>query len=211
MARRPRKVGRTAKSYMRRAPTKEPYDVVLIVCEGTKTERFYFIRLREIHRLSSTNIQVTSANGSDPISIVTFAEERVDDFDRVFCVFDRDNHQNYDAALRRIADSNGSGKLNAITSWPCFEFWILLHFKFSSAAFVSTGRRSPCDNVIGELRNHIRDYSKGHATIFDDLQSSMHNAIAHAERLSRENAQTLSKNPSTKVHELVKYLLQLRR
>ena len=210
MPRRRQRVGRAPDSYRRHAPKIEPYDVVLIVCEGAKTERNYFTRMRDVYRLSSANIEVTPANGSDPMSIVTYAERRRGKFDRVYCVFDRNSHQNYDAALRRIAVTNGYGKLVAITSWPCFEFWILLHFNYSSAAFEASGGRSPCSNVIVELRNHIPAYSKGHASIFDDLIPYFQIALENAKHLAKDNAATGSSNPSTKVHELVEYLAKLR-
>ena len=123
MAQRPRRRrGRQPRSYERRAPMREPYDVVLIVCEGAKTEPAYFIRLREIYRLASTNVYVTPANGTDPMSVFTFAEDKLDDFDRIYCVFDRDSHENYDAALVRVAElkAKGNADVIAITSWPCF-------------------------------------------------------------------------------------------
>jgi hypothetical protein len=185
---------------------------VLIVCEGTKTEPKYFIRLREIYRLSSANVHVTPAGGSDPMSIVAHAEQHQDDFDRIYCVFDRNSHQNYDEALQRIVELRAAGheKFVATTSWPCFEFWILLHFRYSSAAFVDSGGKSPCDNVIINLKSHIPAYTKGHATIFDDLNPHIQVALEHANRLARDNAKTGSDNPSTKVHELVKYLLELK-
>ena len=77
----------------RSEPTKKESDRVLIVCEGAKTEPAYFRRLREVYRLSSANIYVTPANGSDPDSVVAFAEEQLEkNYDRIYCVFDRDNH-----------------------------------------------------------------------------------------------------------------------
>lgn len=57
---------RKAADYARRAPAREPYDRVLIVCEGEKTEPQYFNGLRLAERLSSANIRVTPADGSDP-------------------------------------------------------------------------------------------------------------------------------------------------
>jgi hypothetical protein len=75
---------RTAGSYARRGPVREPYDRVLIVCEGKKTEPYYFGGLRLHYRLSSANIEITPANGTDPMSIVSFAEARLDEYDRAF-------------------------------------------------------------------------------------------------------------------------------
>ena len=99
--------GRAPTSYARRAPEREPYDVVLIVCEGEKTEPYYFEGLRRAWGLSSANIRVRSAGASDPLSLVQFAlaEMRSGDYDRVFCVFDRDTHAGFEQALQQIAQS----------------------------------------------------------------------------------------------------------
>jgi hypothetical protein len=52
---------RGPETYVRRGPTREPYDVVLIVCEGAKTEPNYFKRLKLAYRLSNANIHVLQA------------------------------------------------------------------------------------------------------------------------------------------------------
>jgi len=143
---------RAARSYARRGPVRQPYDRALIVCEGKKTEPYYFTGLRLHYRLSSANIQIMPANGTDPLSIVSFAEDRLGDYDRAFCVFDRDGHQNYDTAVAKVAQSmeGRTGKLVAITSWPCFEFWILLHFSYSAAPFNRAGEKSSFERVISK-------------------------------------------------------------
>jgi hypothetical protein len=204
---------RNAKSYARREPVREEYDYVLIVCEGQKTEPFYLQDLRSFYRLSNANIEITPASGSDPMSIVRFAEDRAGEgYDRMFCVFDRNGHANYDQALRRVRDSalGQAGKLTAITSWPCFEFWLLLHYGYRSAAFEAAGGRSPCENAIRALLAHFPGYAKGHKTVFADLHDKMEAAIGHARRLANDNAQTGSTNPATLMHELVEYLRGLK-
>jgi RloB-like protein len=130
-------------SYKRRGPQREPYDYVLIVCEGEKTEPGYFRGLRQAYRLSSANIEITHPNATDPVNIVRFTEARLvaGGFDRAYCVFDRDNHTNHDEALQMVTQSeNGKQKrLFAITSVPCFELWVLLHFRYTSSAFNKVG------------------------------------------------------------------------
>jgi RloB-like protein len=203
---------RTAADYARRGPAREPYDLVLIVCEGEKTEPFYFDGLRVAERLSSANIKVTPADGSDPMSIVEYAERFIDDYDRVFCVFDRDGHANYDAAVQRIARSPHSrlNRLFAIPSWPCFELWMLLHFRYSSGAIVAAGGRSSGEMALRELREFIPGYRKGRKSTYNELLPKRASAMTHAIRLQKENARTGANNPSTRVHELIDYLLNLR-
>lgn len=51
-------VGKKSKILSRAAAKREEYDLVLIVCEGSKTEPNYFNNLRQVERLSSSNIMV---------------------------------------------------------------------------------------------------------------------------------------------------------
>ena len=206
---------RPARGYRRRGPTREPYDVVLIVCEGKKTEPEYFEGLKKACRLSSANIKVVPGDGNDPVSIVkhALAEYRKGGYDRVFCVFDRNGHANYHEALDRAASSlpGRKGRLEAITSVPCFELWILLHFAYATAPFVKTGNKSACDNVIDAVRIHLPEYEKAMTGVFERLEPNTNKAITHANRLARDNRETASENPATKVHELVKFLRGLKK
>src|SRR5438309_400951 len=134
--------GRRMQLYGRRPPRREPYDIVLIVCEGQKTEPNYFRGLKRECGLSNVNINVLSPPHSDPLSLVDFAIDhlaRDGEIDRGFCVFDRDRHTNFMQAVAKVQNSQlgQSGRLCAITSTPCFELWVLLHFLYSSRAYAA--------------------------------------------------------------------------
>lgn len=206
---------RPPRAFRRPAPTRAQYDVVLIVCEGEKTEPEYLKGLRRACELNPANIEILAADGNDPVSIV---REAIDafrnasgEFDRVFCVFDRDGHLNYREALDRVTRSTlgRRGILTAITSVPCFEIWVLLHFAYSTAPFVSSGGRSACDNLVAAIHDHLPGYHKAFAGVFDRLWPLLDTAVTHADRLALHNRQTESDNPATRVHELVKYLRSL--
>src|ERR1700732_3973663 len=97
-----------AGAYRRRGAIREPYDVVLIVCEGEKTEPNYLHGLRNAYNLSSVNVRIIPPPGSDPLSIVKFAIgelKRDPEYDRAYCVFDKDGHATFSAAVRRIRQS----------------------------------------------------------------------------------------------------------
>ena len=81
----------------RRKAIRSQYSKVLIVCEGEKTEPYYFEDLKSHYELNSANIEITGDCGSAPISIFEYANQRFqeedragDSFDRVYCVFDKD-------------------------------------------------------------------------------------------------------------------------
>ena len=87
----------------------------MIVCEGTKTEPHYFKEIRKEYRLNTANVEVySSAFGTEPIQVVQYAKHlfvngavelgvRARAFDRVYAVFDRDDHQSYFNALSLAA------------------------------------------------------------------------------------------------------------
>jgi hypothetical protein len=206
--------GRRPGEYRSRQPVREPYDVVLIVCEGAKTEPFYFEGLKRAWRLSSANVHVRHAGATDPPSLVAYSLEelRTGDYDRAFCVFDRDTHAGFNPALRQIAESveGRAGKLAAIVSWPCFEIWVLLHFAMTTRAFTATGGRSACEEVIREVVRHFSGYAKGRRDAFEFLAARLDDALLNASRLSQHNRQTSSRNSSTTVHTLITYLRELR-
>jgi len=191
---------------------REPYDTVLIVCEGAKTEPFYFRGLRSSYRLSNANILITPAEGTDPVSIVKFAEQRVSQYDRTYCVFDRDTHPNYGAAIQRAANSKPGigGKLMAITSVPCFELWLLLHYRYSTAPIVASKGKSPGGIAEKELTRHIPKYKKGDENIFEIVNPLYQTALGNAKALHKHSVETASDNPHTRVYELVEYLRQLK-
>lgn len=203
------------KSYKRRAPSREPYDYVLIVCEGSKSEPHYLRGLCVDYQLSSANIRITPGSGTDPLSIVVFAEEEAAKataakapYDRVYCVFDRDSHdpENYAAAIAR-ATTNG---FITIISFPCFEIWVLLHYSDSDSPFVASGGRSPCDNVIRKIRETMPEYAKGNQDLYKTLRPHMNDAITRAKRLETRNERNGSPNPATQFHHLVEYLQKIK-
>lgn len=205
---------RGAASYARREAQREPYDVVLIVCEGAKTEPYYFEGLKRAWRLSSANVHVHSPGASDPPNLVAYAlaQLRKADYDRAFCVFDRDAHAGFAAALQQIAQSaeGQAGRLEAVVSWPCFEVWVLLHFVMTTKDFAAAGGHSACEQVIRDIAGHFPGYTKGSKGIFDALEGRLETALTHAQRLAVHNLDTGTENPATAVHRLVAYLRALR-
>ena len=210
---------RLAESHRRDKAKRDPYERVLIVCEGKKTEPYYFRGLCQNLRLNPKNVVIEDRkSGLDPKSLVTFAIERFKkdkDFEHVFCVFDKDKHVSYTAALDKIQAKRlaGGATLHAIPSVPCFEIWLLLHFTYTTGPFSAAGDDSNCALVIEALdrKGLIRGYEKGSRDIFNVLRDKLETAIGNAERLENFHKTSRTDNPSTKVHELVQYLKTLKR
>ncbi|MBV9829530.1 MAG: RloB domain-containing protein [Alphaproteobacteria bacterium] len=203
-------------AYSRRRPVREPYARVLIVCEGEKTEPNYLRGLQREQGLSSVNINVVSPPNSDPLSLVRFAIQALTqdpDLDCGYCVFDRDQHANFGQALDLIAKSSlgVAGKLSGITSTPCFELWLLLHFRYSTMSYIGAGGASACDRLISDLRAHFPTYVKAHKDVYGALADRVQDALENAEALGRHNESTGSANPGTEMHRLVRYLTSLKK
>lgn len=209
---RPRSIANVRRDVRRQPAQREPYSRVLIVAEGQKTEAAYFNGAAKHYRLSTANI-VVLGQGADPAAVVREAsklkrreQRRGDAYDRVFCVFDRDGHAQFEPASVR-ARANG---IDLARSWPCFEYWLLLQFAFSRKPYSPSGTRSRCDACIRDLRRHMPDYRKAQLDVFARLLDRLEPAKARAARAQNDCAVTKEPNPSTEVLHLVDFLQTLK-
>jgi len=208
---------RSSRDLARKKAKRARYDRVLIVCEGLKTEPNYLSELIDGLKLNSANVEVDGSCGSSPVSIVKYAKKRYseekkkgDAFDRVFCVFDKDSHAHYEQPLNEISNSKPKNVFQAINSVPCFEYWLLLHFKFTTKQWTSTGSKSPCESLIKDLKQYLPHYSKGESGLYQKLSDKTSPAIANRKRALRQAQEGATDNPTTKMHELLEYLQKLK-
>jgi hypothetical protein len=186
---------------------------VLIVCEGSKTEPNYFRELVDHLRLNTANIEIDGDSDPSPKSVVAHAKRRYqqeEGFDRVFCVFDKDEHSTYQQAVRDLAAEEVTDVFTAITSVPCFEYWLLLHFIFTTKPYARSEAYSPGQHVMRDLKLHLPAYSKGSQHVYYQLMPQTDLAIRHSERAGQQAAQNQTDNPTTQVHRLVTYLRALK-
>lgn len=196
-------------------PKREPYDLVLIVCEGSKTEPTYFRALISELSLSSANVEIVGEEcGSSPQTVVQYALEKFDSaggYDAVFCVFDKDSHPKYPDALNRCLGlrKRYSGKMvefQAITSDPCFEYWLLLHFDGSTKPFAKTDRQTVGQQCVRELKRHLPEYEKGMNGVYEQIRVNQDVAMRRAQKLrsdeQRGNPHTLVDIVITKLREV---------
>ncbi len=196
---------------------RERYDKVLIVTEGKKTEPEYFNDLKKYYRINSANIEIDGNSDSSPESVVKYGKKLYEDerstgdaFDRVYFVFDKDTHLTYPQALDEIKRYRRKNTFFAINSIPCFEYWLLLHFIYTTEPFLATGRLSAADQVIHKLKKHYPDYDKSASGLFSKLYDKLETATANAINALQAAEQTGTDNPSTRVHELVEYLQNIK-
>jgi hypothetical protein len=197
------------------------YQRFLIVCEGTKTEPYYLQELVKDLGIRHHTVKIAPNDGVSPDRIVAHAVKLYDEdafggdsFDKVFCVFDRDRHDTFDAAVQSINDLNGAKQpkvYEAITSTPCFEYWLLLHFGFTEQPFHAAGRRSVADQVVSALKTNpgFAKYGKGQKQTYSLVKTKTAEATMHARRVRKNAEKTGQTNPSTHVDILVTALKAL--
>lgn len=215
-------MGRKAKiALARRDSNKAPYSRVLVVCEGEKTERYYFNGLRDHLKLRSTNIEIVG-EGATPTRVVKRAEELHQEeqaignpFDEIFCVFDKEEHADYDKAVRMLEQKSSTRKSGTrwrtpIASVPAFEYWLLLHYKYTTKPYQKTGNKSAGEMVTLDLKNYFRGYKKNDKGIFDKFRDKTGKAKENAKRSLTAAQKAGTDNPSTRVHLLVDFLQKIK-
>jgi hypothetical protein len=205
---------RQAAALARKKGTRPPYDRVLIVCEGAKTEPIYLDDIRLENRVSSAHVKVLhSSYGTEPRQIVNFARDtflQSRAFERVFAVFDRDQHNSYHDALQEASRLDGSLKNDerkpvrfmAIPSSPCFELWLLLHFADIQTYFDR-------QEAFKRLSREISGYSKGMDGIYKLTQPNLDVAISRATGLQNRFSAHQDGDPFTNVNIVVSLLRSL--
>lgn len=209
--------GRSTEQLRRRPMQRKPYDRVLIVCEGSKTEPFYFADLKDSYGLSTANVEICSNCGSNPISILQYGKKRYREesskgnrFDRVYCVFDKDNHTEYRETISKIQGLKPINTYFAINSVPCFEYWLLVHFSPTTRPYNDLPGKSACNQVLAELRMHMPHYTKGKRGVFTELEKQLMQACRNAKQTLQAAENNDNDNPSTNVHMLIEFLQNIK-
>jgi hypothetical protein len=174
--------------------------LVLIVCEGARTEPSYF----ECFPLPK-NVREIYGAGANTLSVVKESIKIRDkgNFDEIWCVFDRDSFP-----IKRIVEAfklAKSEKINIAFSNESFELWYLLHFHYLDTAIT---RQDYCQRLAVLLGGK---YKKNDPTMYKRLISSQTQAIKNAKKLYKDvNPNSLhSSCPVTTVYQLVERLNEL--
>ncbi len=199
---------------------RDSYARVLIISEGGETEPTYFKTVIKKYNLRKENIIIIhSSSGSAPMSVAESTEKEIkkaeasgNPYDYVFCVFDRDEHENFDDACNKMlqACKDMENKDDVLArSWPCFEYWLLSHYKFTRAPFIRKGNNSPCKTCLTELAKHIRGYEKNCANL-GTLMDNLDIAITNAKKSCKDADTTDQPNPSSEVYKVLEWLQKLK-
>jgi RloB-like protein len=195
----------------RRAPQLEPRPHLLIICEGKVTEPSYLRGLKEAEEIRLVDVIIDDQGGT-PKTLVERGVARMkaankaakgarDEslrYDEIWCIFDVDDHPKLMDAKQQ-AEAHG---LKIAVSNPCFELWLLLHFKDQRAWIHRHDAQAACRDEIKEFEKRID---------FKEISHRVDAAVKRATDLERwqETRGSLGENPSTTVHKLVERLKDL--
>jgi hypothetical protein len=196
--------------YRRPGPTRTPGRTFLIVTEGKETEPNYFEFLRTKLHLTTAQVKVIHPEATDPKRLteeaIQLAQKRRREskkgdgvaYDEVRVVYDLEKPNDERRRLHRNQRSKQKAhEIRVATSDPCFEYWLLLHFRYTTSPFFDSNA------VIKQLKQYLPRYEKAAAVppqVFDLTAK----AIEHA-KLCRRHHHTCngSGNPGTDVDILV--------
>jgi hypothetical protein len=153
---------RKYQNYTRKPCSRKQYTKALIICEDEKFSVKYFNDLCKDWKLKNkisgaSSVEVLPSKHSDPASVLEHTKSLLtsalrnneDLYDRVFCVIDKDDHKNYDTVIKgfnqkvneflceEFKNKNEKPTIELVISNRCFEFWILLHLKYSDRQYES--------------------------------------------------------------------------
>lgn len=196
-------MARSTNSFARGEPKFAQEKKILVLCEDTKSGKQYLEEAAK-HFRAALLVDVAHAGVTHPSGIVSNAILRQKDYDEVYCAIDRDSHVCFNKALDMAQHHE---KITIVPSYPSFEFWILLHFGHSRKPFNRTGRLSPGDNVIRDIKRKpsLADYDKGkNRSYFQELLGAPFDLARKVSPKVLADAQESNQpNPSTHIHILI--------
>jgi hypothetical protein len=185
----------------------------LLVCEGKCTEPRYLHGLLRHLDISTANVEIIEGQSrSNAVAVVTRARQRFETAPRyrVFVLIDTEQADLPQALkqcktpLQRENKKKGHPliRIEPVLSTPCFEFWLLLHFRYCDQPFTCFA------DVLPELRASLPDYRKSEPAIFLKTGGGegLDRALLNTAKLRRFLGQTQSTIPATDMDRLVEAL-----
>ncbi len=197
--------------------------VILIVTEGSQTEPKYFEHFRT--RQKNIDIRIVGARSSagetDYVSLVRKAIDyqnknqiSIAKGDSIWVVADGDVNynnpnpvDNKNQQLQRARKMALARGIQIIISNPCFEFWYLMHFQYTTKFLKSY------DEVKNILNKYLPEYEKT-TDVYENLKAYTTDAIQRAGKLEQYHQQNgealplgIAVNPFTEVGKLVEKII----
>lgn len=200
----------------RNEPNREAREILLIITEGY-TEQNYLNSLIEHLKIDRRKISINFHGPvKDADKNIETAKKKLKsgDCDEAYCVFDRDNHASFPQAIKEIKQFNSlnNKKIFEITSNPCFEYWILLHFKYTTRLFGESGS-SACEDITKDIDVELKKIKGNEEYIktydFSKIIENFQKALENAKKANKESQKNNNEPPYTKMDILVSRLYEI--
>lgn len=205
------------KKFKRESKNLDDVKMILIVCEGTRTEPNYFNQYKSV--IYGMEIETIGAQ-SNTYQVVEAAISKMSErkYDQVWAVFDKDSFPNeHIERARKLAKENN---IKIAFSHECFELWYLLHFNYYNTAISRANYETKLTQIMRDkmLISDKEKYEKNSTIIFQLFEPYQESAIKNAKTLEKHHedqgiidAQIDKKRPYTSVYKLVEELNKSRR
>lgn len=194
----------------RRTNSREERKLILLGVEGkNRSEFLYFKNFNSLQKKYC--IKKVPGNNTHLQGIINEMKTHIknhglSDGDLLCCLFDMDFNKNKMKDIQKIINENKL-PIKFLPSNPCFEVFLLFHFTFTTKQFENFGQ------IERELKKHLPNYRKGE-NYFELLESLTDTCIRNCDKiLVHHDTHThdfCDMNPSTKAHELVKILKNIK-
>jgi hypothetical protein len=194
--------------YKRRTESLVQRKKILVVCQGTKTEKYYF------RGMNFTNKPTVICQNLNPLKLVEWTisqkeskENQGQKYNSVWCIFDKDESTDDEIDNARRKAEENSIKIGY--SNISFEYWLLLHFEYKRPQVRNANEYKKILDPYFQ-KNFKKDYNKIDPDIGYLLSSRKAIAIKNGKTLMKELNMELDKykcSPFTNIHELIQELM----
>lgn len=185
----------------RKNKSRQENKIFLIVTEDTESAYNYFQILRKENRLHTLNIEVKPSKKSAPDQVISFTKKLAEakDAELSFCIIDRDTHEHFDKA---IADANKIKNLEIIASFPCFEYWIILHH--NKDCYRPMNAKECIRETIARFKTYEKSMDNQTWSNFykNELANNQDTAIEKAISAEKKCQESNIENPKTDIYKL---------
>ncbi|MBP9743115.1 MAG: RloB domain-containing protein [Burkholderiales bacterium] len=210
-------VRKPAKGLKSVRPERRLVDNILIVTEGSKTEKEYLDWLKLYFKFENNrliNIHLEPGNHkSQPDQVVdhTLSVENVKNYNHVYILIDRDD---FDISkIKSAIKIANSEKFKILISYPCIEYWFLLHWNNPPRGEYSLPRGAACKS---QLKKKYLNYENNLFDFFDSINccnkifAGIEGAKKVASLLAASAEDNMNANPSVMFDLLLSHLEELK-
>lgn len=200
---------------MARSSNQKRTKIAIAIIGAGYTEWFYFRDLKEVENLANRiKLKPEKPKNSSYKHIIDKAKNLIkNEYDYAFCIIDMDeiitnkkNLQNYKQAKQNVKKFNrlyNPRKIKIFEVLPCFEFWFLLHYKYTTKIFKN------CDGATNSLKKYLCNYDKTikyfqKNNMYKKLLKNLKKAIKNSKKLNKNR--TTNTQPKCDIHKLVQKL-----